>query len=160
MPGRWQASSPGPKLTRVAARRLILVMLVLLVLSSIAAALIPVDRNRLSDQSSTQTTMQPQPAEPADGELATRTVSADGAKPVNVRIGVGDQLQLTVTAKRPDMVEIPGFGELEDVDPDFPASFNLLPFEAGRFPVRLVEGERTVATIVVESAKRSARRAK
>jgi hypothetical protein len=141
----------------VAARRLILVMLVLLVLSSIAAALIPVDRDRLHDQSSTQTTMQPAPTAPPRGELFRRTLPADASRPATLRIAVGDQLALTVTAKHPDMVEIPGFGELENVDPNFPATFDLLAFEPGRFPVRLVEGAGTIATIVVEPAKRSAK---
>jgi hypothetical protein len=47
------------------------------------------------------------------------------------------------------MVEIPEFGELENVDPDLPAQFDLLAFEPGRFAVRLVDPPGLVADIEV-----------
>ena len=36
----------------------------------------------------------------------------------------------------------PGLGELADVDRDAPARFDLLPFEPGSYPVRLIDAER------------------
>ncbi len=129
----------------MAARRLILAMLVLLVLSSIAAALIPVDRSKLSDSSTSTTT----PATPPQGRLITQRVATTARKPPIIHMQVGDELRLTVTSPVPNMVEIPAFGELENVDPDLPAQFDLLAFDAGSFAVRLVDPPGLVARIDV-----------
>jgi hypothetical protein len=130
----------------VAARRLILAMLVLLVLSSVAAALIPPDRQVRETSSSTTQTTTPEP----EGKLIKRTVSASADRRPTIQMHVGDQLQLKVTSPVPNMVEIEEFGELEDTDPNFPASFDLLPFDSGRFAVRLVDPAGLVATIHVK----------
>ena len=42
-------------------------------------------------------------------------------------------------SKAPDQVEIAGLGEIADVDRDAPADFDLLPFERGSYPVRLID---------------------
>jgi hypothetical protein len=131
------------KLTRVAARRLILAMLVLLVLSSIAAALIPVHRNSSDDSTTTTATT----TTSVEGELISRRVSAAARKPPTIRMHVGDELRLTVTSPVPNMVEIAEFGELENVDPDLPAQFDLLAFDAGEFSVRLVDPPGLIAKI-------------
>lgn len=134
----------------MAARRLIMAMLVLLVLSTILAALIPVERDRLRDSSSTTTTTTT-PAEPA-GQLVRRSIATDDATPERIELSLGDQLELTVESpKLADQVEIPAFGELDDVDPDFPARFDLLMLETGSFPVRLVEAGRVIARIDVSA---------
>jgi hypothetical protein len=130
----------------MAARRLILAMLVLLVLSSIAAALVPVGNGGSTSDSSTSTTTSTAPA--PTGQLVKRTIAVD-PKTARIRIEVGDQLELTVRSKRADQVEIPAFGELENVDPDFPAHFDILALEPGRFEVRLDEANRPIATIEV-----------
>jgi hypothetical protein len=62
---------------------------------------------------------------------------------------VGDELRLTVTSPVPNIVEIEEFGDFENVDPDFPATIDVFPFDAGRYPVRLVDPPGVVATIVV-----------
>jgi hypothetical protein len=129
----------------VAARRLILVMLALLVLSSIAAALIPVERSRLPVESTS--TKPTEPGIPA-GTFVHRTVSAQASRPAKIALEVGDQLGLTVRTSRAGLVEIPAFGELQNADPGLPAHFDLLALERGRFPVRLVD-RRTVAMLVV-----------
>jgi hypothetical protein len=131
----------------VAARRLILAMLVLLVLSSIAAALIPVDRSKLSD-SSTSTSSSPTTT-PAQGALIEKEISTAAKKPPTIRMQVNDELRLTVTSPVPNMIEIPAFGELENVDPDLPAQFDLLTYEPGNFAVRLVDPPGLVAHLKV-----------
>ncbi len=138
----------------MAARRLILALLVMLVLSSVLVALVPVERDRL--RSSTTTTTTTEPAPDPTGRLVRRTIAADDPTPSRIDLAPGDQLELTVTAaKLPDQVEIAGFGAFADVDPDFPAHFDLLAVETGRFPVRLVEAERVIATIRVRAAQSS-----
>jgi hypothetical protein len=137
----------------MAARRLIVVLLVLLFLSSLAAALIPVERSSRDEGSSTTTT---QPAATADtgGRLLIRRIDARDDKPRTVRMRLGDQLQLSVDAGGPNQVEIPAFDQLEPVDLGSPATFDLLPDAAGRYPVKLVEGNRTVGRIVVVGPRR------
>jgi hypothetical protein len=138
----------------VAARRLIILMLALLVASSVAAALVPVDPDRLRRSSTTSTTTAP--AAPL-GKLVRQTIDADRGEPARIAIALGDQLTLTVTGSRPDLVEIAGLGELEDLDPDSPARFDLRPFEARTYPVRLLDPGETIARIEVTAGK-SARR--
>jgi hypothetical protein len=130
----------------IAARRLIVFMLALLLISSIAAALVPVERSRESEPPTTPTA--PAGDRPR-GELVHQTIAADARKPAKIDIRIGDQLVLTVNSRRPDEVEIAGLGELRDVDRDAPARFDLLPFEPGTYPVRMLEVGRTVARIEV-----------
>jgi hypothetical protein len=140
----------------MAARRLILAMLVLLVLSTILATLVPVDPERLRDETTSSSTAEPAPPPPPAGELVERRISADAPASKRIDLARGDQLDLTVTsAKVADRVEIPGFGDSDFVDPDFPAHFNLLALEAGSFPVRLEEADRVIARIRVGQGKSS-----
>jgi hypothetical protein len=133
----------------MAARRLILAMLFLLVLSSIIVALIPIEQPEQNEDSSTSST--PTTSTVSDeGKLIVRGVSADAPKPAKIRMHVGDELRLTVTSPVPNQVEIEALGEYENVDPNFPARFDVFPFDAGRFPVRLLDPPGQVATIVVE----------
>jgi hypothetical protein len=136
----------------MAARRLILVMLALLVLSSIAAALIPVQRDRVPARESTTT--EPKKPTIVPGTFVHRTISADAENKTRIRIRVGDQLGLKVTTEHPGSVEIPDFGQFENVDPAFPARFDILALEAGTFRVKLVD-KRTIATIEVAARAQS-----
>ena len=135
----------------MAARRLVIVMLVMLGISTLAAALVPTDPEQRSEPTTTAAPAKDGPR----GRLIRRTVEASGSAEV-VRMQVGDQLQLRVTARRADQVEIDGLGELEEVDPSTPANFDLLPFEPGAHPIRLLDARRTVARIVVSSRRRKA----
>jgi hypothetical protein len=125
-------------------------MLVLLVLSSIAAALIPVDRDRLRDSTMPASTT---PAAPDEGRLVTRRVSVAAPHRPTIHLDVGDELRLTVTSPVPNQVEIPVFGELENVDPNLAAKFDLLTFDPGKFAVRIVDPPGLVATLDVGPAR-------
>lgn len=132
----------------MAARRLIAVMLVLLFLSSLAAALAPVDRQ---DETSTSTTTEPNlKASAPDGKLVRATLDTKRQPGGVVRAAVGDQLQLKVTALHPGTVELVGLGATEDVDPLAPARFDvLLEVDAKRYRVKMLETGRTLGTIEV-----------
>ena len=137
----------------MAARRLILAMLVLLVLSTVLATLVPVDREGVSDESSSTTSTEPESPSITAGELVRRSIAADDPTPERIELERGDQLELVVTSsKLADQVEIPAFSGLENVDPDFPARFDLLALESGSFPVRLSQAERVIARIEVGGA--------
>lgn len=128
-------------------------MLVLLGVSTLAAALVPVDPDALRDESTTTSTNTATRA--ATGKLARASIDAAKRNSQTVRVQVGDQLQLRVESpKRADEVEIPALDELEDVDPDAPAHFDLLLFDKGRFPVRLVDADRQIGAIEVSKPRK------
>jgi hypothetical protein len=79
-------------------------------------------------------------------------------RPQVVRVHLGDQLQLAVAAERADQVEVRGLGALGEVDPDTPARFDLLPFERGTYPIRLLDAHRTVGRIEVRPRLSESRR--
>lgn len=134
----------------MAARRLILAMLFVLVFSSILVALIPLEEPGTGDQTSTSSTTTATNATTAnEGRLITRRVAADAARPATIRMHLGDELRLTVTSPVANIVEIEEFGDFENVDPDFPATLDVFPFDTGRFAVRLLDPPGVVATIVV-----------
>ena len=140
----------------MAARRLLILMLVLLGVSTVAAALVPVDRNAGGDETTTSTSTR----EPPTGSLGRRSINAGAEKPKTIHVQVGDQLQLRVRSPaRADEVEIPALDQLTDVDPDADAHFDLLLFDKGRYPVLLVEADRKIGQIVVTSPQRHPKRA-
>jgi hypothetical protein len=131
----------------------VILMLILLATSTVAAALVPVEQAS-RDETSTTSTRAERPNQ-AEGKLLPGLIDAGSREQETIRIRLGDQLELRVISRRADQVEIPGFGELEDVDPDAPAHFDLLPFETGSYPVRLVEAGRKIGEIEVRSAQAS-----
>ena len=131
----------------MAARRLIAVMLVLLFLSSLAAALAPVERS--SDETSTSTTEAITEPVAAGGDLVRATLDGRKEKIQRIRASVGDQLQLRVLSGRPATIELVGLGPTDDVDPIAPARFDVLLEERGRFPVRELGRGRELGAIVV-----------
>ena len=126
-------------------------MLALLVLSSIAAALIPVQRDRVPPRESS--TSQPKKPTIVPGTFVHETISTK-AENKTIRIHVGDQLGLKVTTEHAGSVEIPAFGQFDYVDPAFPAHLDVLAMEPGKFPVRFVD-QGTIATIEVAARRQS-----
>jgi hypothetical protein len=157
----------------MAARRLLIVMLVLLGLSTLAAALVPQHSLRDSTTGSTTTT---QPAE------TTTTPKAAAGRSLRVKIAVGgdkvpvvanpicrkpkaaceplhvgDQLSLQVFSKTQAQLEIPVFGLIGVASSNTPALFEILPQQAGRIGVLFTSPRKVAATIVVLSAKDAAK---
>ena len=131
----------------MAARRLIAVMLVLLFLSSLAAAFAPVER---SSETTSSTTTEPLPDLAKDeGELLRETIDAAAKRPPTIAARVGDQLQLRVEVERPATLELHGLGDVEDADPVAPALFDVLLDTVGRFPIRALESGQRLGTIQV-----------
>jgi Flp pilus assembly protein CpaB len=138
----------------MAARRLLILMLVLLAVSTLAAALVPQQGEREETPSNGGTAAtEPRPEQersrPPPGTLVRRTieVAPHGADEIELRRG--DQLALTVRSGAADQVEIPAFGQLEDLTPEDPARFNLLPERTGVFEVRLLAARRVIGRIRV-----------
>jgi hypothetical protein len=142
----------------LAARRLIAILLVLLFLSSLAAALAPVGRDRapigpVTSTGTTTTSTGPGvvPVEPVaeGGSLVRERVAASAAKPQKVKAAAGDQLQLRVTSRTPGTLSIPVLGVSEDVDPEAPADFDVLLTDPGTFHVVFLGSDKAVASIEV-----------
>ena len=137
----------------MAARRLMALLLVVLVVSTVAAALIaPLrqDPEPTPAEESAQGADAPQAADTTDsGRLIEKSVQAPSKDPAAVRMRPGDQLELTVRTRTATQVEIPRLGQVEDAAPDAPAHFSFLASSAGRFEARAL-GAGPVVTIVVK----------
>ncbi len=141
----------------MAARRLILVMLVLLVLSSAVAALIPIDRGELTDETTSTTTTTAPPA--PSGKLVKASIRADAAEPQRIRLHKGDQLDLKIFSSKPGSAEIVALGVFEQLDRLDPAVVDLLLLDQGTYPVRFLPaqaatGGRVIGQLVVRGAAR------
>jgi hypothetical protein len=139
----------------VAARRLVVVMLVLLGVSTLAAAFLPppdepnsTDRERQQAKAK-QREPKPAPRRSENGMLLVARLQVSQRRPTAVRIERGDELRLTVIAPFGDDVEIPGFGLTSPVTPYAPAQFDLLATETGNFGVLLVDSGRLAGRILV-----------
>ena len=134
----------------MAARRLLIVMLVLLGLSTLAAALVP--QRTLNERTGTTATTQ---------STATTTASTPTAIPAQVAITVGpkklplvqarvgDQFTLLVTSIRPREISIPEFGLLGFATPDTPARFVLLSQTPGTFGILFAASGKVAAKLDV-----------
>jgi hypothetical protein len=144
----------------MAARRLVVVMLVLLGLSTLVAALVPTPDSHRGDSTATTgggakspssppATPRPEPARTVNARL---TVSR--AAPHLIRVKTGQRLVLLVGGPVGDDISIPAFGLTETMTPQAPAHFDLIVDRAGRFPVRAFGADRVVGTIVSKSQRR------
>jgi len=151
----------------MAARRLVILMVVLLAVSTLAAALIPVpDDSDDSDGERTGTlrgappAARPGPAPaPSTREVRARIDTA-ASPPQRVEVRVGDRLSLLVTSTFSDSVEIPALGLLRAVDPDAPAMFDLLIGRAGGFDVRTLEAGLVAGCVVATAPSELSPRAR
>jgi hypothetical protein len=122
----------------VVARRLLIVMLVLLGLSTLAAALVPPQREP-GGTATTQTTSPRTSKLPPGGELVRATIDADGRRPERIEVPLGDQLALEVRSRRLAEIQIPALGLIEDATRGAPARFDILARREGAFEVRRIE---------------------
>ena len=134
----------------MAARRLIIVLLVLFAVSVVAAMIDHERRGPLlgdgsssSTDSTSSTTTATEKTTPEkttqdelpSGEALTVRIDVSETKPESVEAFVGDQLALNVGSEQPRAIEIPAFGVTEFAAPEAPANFNLLLREPGRLPI-------------------------
>ncbi len=139
----------------MAARRLIAILLVLLFLSSLAAALAPVQRGieSTSTTGTQTTTAEAEPAPPEAGgtepRRITQSVDASAKRLAVIRARPGDQLELRVTSRKSGTIELARIGPTEDVGPRQPALFDVLLRTEVVYPIRFLETRRTIAEIRV-----------
>ena len=157
----------------MAARRLLIVMLVLLGLSTLAAALVPQHSLRGGTTASTTTTQPAEnttTAEAPPGRSLTVEITVGGKKipvvaaplckarkPRCEPLHVGDQLSLQVLSRINAQLEIPTFGLIGVASANSPAFFQLLPREPGTIGVLFTSSREVAARIQVLSAKAAAK---
>jgi hypothetical protein len=138
----------------MAARRLLIVMLVLLGISILGGTLLPSQRTR-DGTTTTETTEETTVRDTLPrGRLLERTIEVPTSRPFVLPLRLGDQLLLRIRSKKPDEVEIPRLGQIEAVDRFAPASFDILATEPGSYPVRLVAADLKVGRILVKPSTR------
>ena len=120
----------------MAARRLLIVMLILLGLSTLAAALVPQRALRNGTTAGTTTTPTTPSLPITDVLPPVAEITVGGKKfPVVAPVHVGDQLTLLVRSRRPREISIPEFGLIGFATRDTPARFELLPTTPGTFGI-------------------------
>jgi hypothetical protein len=136
----------------MAARRLLIVMLILLGLSTLAAALVP--QHTLRRATTTGTTGPPRPTQtpttPAPGYLPPTKIKVGGKRfPVVAPVHVGDQLTLLVASRFPTELSIQEFGQVAFAAPNAPARFELLASTPGNFGIQFLPSGKVAARIEV-----------
>ena len=158
----------------MAARRLLIVMLVLLGLSTLAAALVP--QRSLRDGTTTATTTKrpaptatvtPPPGRTLAAEIKVGTkkgppviagpVCVEGKTKCGPPFHVGDQITLLVRSTFPTQLEIRQFGLISFATPQAPARFELLPGEPGRYGILYAPSGKVAARLEVLPASGKAK---
>ena len=155
----------------MAARRLLIVMLVLLGLSTLAAALVP-QRTIRNGAGTSGTTTQPLTTTTAQGATnpafrrPTKIIVGGKKFPVVAPVSVGAQLTLLVRSRFPAEITIPEFGLVGFATPDTPARFELLVDAPGTIGILFgdsakasVTGQPAARIIVVQPGAKEQKRA-
>jgi hypothetical protein len=148
----------------MAARRLVILMLILLGISTLAAALVPrpgEDGETATEGAvgagtgATETGPAGDAARAARGGKLLRAQIEIGAGEIPVvPIGVGDNLSLEIRSKRAGLLEIPALGRVEAVSPGTAAFFDVRGREPASYGIRFLGSDRVVARIEVEARRR------
>lgn len=131
----------------MAARRLLIVMVVLLGLSTLSWALVPPPEEN-SDRperaaapegdTGKKSESEAKPAE-AEPRVITARMEVSNEAPKVVVVRPGDELRLEVSGSVGEDIEIREFGLTDTMTPDAPARFSLIVDRKGEFEVRAVE---------------------
>ena len=130
-------------------RRFLLLVAVLMGLTALAASIAP--REPLVRDRRDATPSPTPTAEAGTGGVRTveKTIStAEG--PTRVAVRQGDLVRLTVSGDELDSVQL--LDQVEPIDIESPAIFELRANRPGSFPIDLVDGQRRVGTLVVRGS--------
>jgi hypothetical protein len=124
------------------ARRLLIALALLMVVTALAAALAP----RKSPLSETPTPTSPALSQAA-AEPVEETLDAQ-AEGQRVEARVGQIVRITVNTDKLDSVELGELGT-ETADPESPAMFEVLADAPGTYPIKLLDAQRQIGELVV-----------
>jgi hypothetical protein len=143
----------------MAARRLLIVMLVLLGLSTLAAALVP--QRTLNEGTTTGTTTRTGPTTatnpPSETVPPIAEITVGGRKFPVVPVAVGDQFTLLVLSRRPREIAIPALGLVGFATPETPARFELLVETPGPLGIVFTGSGKAVGRIEVSKPSKKKR---
>ena len=125
------------------ARRLLILLAVLMGLTALAAGVAP--REPARDTAAEP----PAPAAAPVEDPLERTLSADGGPDRRVVARRGRVVRLTVEGDVVDSVVL-GDLKIEPIDPESPALFELLVDELGTYPITLLDAGRRIGVLEVE----------
>ena len=126
-------------------RRFLLLVAVLMGLTALAASVAPREPLVRDRRAAT-----PSPTPTNEPATASRTVAETietEEDPAKVTVRKGDLVRLEVRGNELDSVRL--FDEIEPIDVNSPAIFELYADRPGSYPIELVEGQRQVGTLVV-----------
>jgi hypothetical protein len=128
----------------VLARRLLLLAAALMLLAALAASLAPRDLTGGDDAPPERTSLPP-------GRVVARDIPATpGAAPARISVRRGDTLELQVSGDLLDEVLLERLDMIDPIAPTTPARFNLvIDAPAGSYPIRLVDADRRIGSIVI-----------
>jgi hypothetical protein len=139
-------------------RRLLLLVVVLMGLTALAASVAPRDNGTDEPASppgrpgtAVQPTQTPElaPAAPQEDVVEETLSTAKGASLVRVRARPGQTVKLQVQGRVFDEVLLTGLDQVEAIAPEAPAHFELYMDQPGRFEIRLVNADRRLGELLV-----------
>jgi len=128
-------------------RRFLLLVAVLMGLTALAASIAP--RQPLvrdGDRRAATPTPTPLPVAAESLQPVERTLFTS-ENPARVAVREGQILQLTVRGSEVDSVML--LDEIEPLERDSPALFEVLADEPGEYPIELLDADRRIGTLVV-----------
>jgi hypothetical protein len=133
-------------------RRFLLLVAVLMGLTALAASLAPREpllREGGRRAATPTPTASPTPSATAATHEVKRTLMIT-ADPGRITVNEGDLVQLTVKGIELDSVSL--LDQIEPIERESPALFELLAETPGNYPIELVDSGRRVGTLVVREA--------
>jgi hypothetical protein len=125
-------------------RRLLLLAAVLMLLSAVAASLVPRDLTGGDDEPVTGRGDLP------SGDTIVEEIPAEAGTDSRIAVSRGDTLQLEVSGNTLDAVLLERLDRIDAIEPTTPARFNLvIDAPAGSYPIRLIEADRRIGSIVI-----------
>jgi hypothetical protein len=133
-------------------RRFLLIVAVLMGLTALAASIAPReplirDGGRRAATPTPTPTPSPTATTPVHDVERTLVITAD---PGRITVRQGDLVQLTVKGIELDSVSL--LDQIEPIERESPALFELLADTPGKYPIELVDAGRRVGTLVVRAA--------
>jgi hypothetical protein len=140
-------------------RRLLILVAVLLGVATLASTVAPPAPRTPRDGTAAPsgTPEAPRSGVEADGRVVEATIDAAGAEGAGgafppVRARVGDTVVVQVTSDVIDTVAIEELAVDEQVEPDVPATLEVVVETAGTYPVRLLDADREIGELQVAAA--------
>jgi len=128
------------------ARRLLIALALLMVITALAAGLAPRESAMNEDSPAPSATAGEVAQEPV---MQTLDAQAEGQQ---VEAKVGQIVRIVVTSDELDTVSVADVG-FETTEPDSPARFELLADVPGTYPIKLLEADRQIGELKITGAR-------